>query len=206
MKVVTSEQMRRLEAAAEARGISSDQLMEQAGLAVAERCRALLGGDLKGDHVTVLVGPGNNGGDGLVVARHLNEWGARVHVFLCAKRKSPDPKLDPLVDLAVDITDLVATPDARPLARALWSSLLVVDALLGTGRLRPLEGAMRVGVEQLAKGKQSKPTLIVVALDLPSGLDADTGACDPATPQADVTITLGYPKVGLFNFPGAAKV
>ena len=206
MKIVTIEQMRALEAQTEARGTSTDQLMENAGLAVAEKAREIMGGSLRGDHVTVLVGPGNNGGDGLVAARHLNDWGARLHVCLCAPRKEGDPRLEALRDYAVDVFELPEGGDSGPLSRALAASRLAIDALLGTGRARAIGGSIRVALEMLHRAKKSRPRFLVLALDVPSGLDADTGASDVATPNADVTVTLGYPKVGLFNFPGAGKV
>ncbi len=77
MKVVTSAQMVALEQASERRGVSTDTLMENAGLAVAQAARRLLGG-IAAVPVLTLVGPGNNGADGLVTARHLQRWGARV--------------------------------------------------------------------------------------------------------------------------------
>jgi len=205
VKVVTVQQMHALEAECERGGVSTDRLMENAGLAVAEQARKLVGA-LKGEHIAVLAGPGNNGGDGLVAARHLNDWGARAHVFLCAPRKEGDPKLEQLRDLAVDIVELQGAGELQTLERALGSSALVIDAVLGTGRSRPLEGSIRAALELLQAAKRSRPSLQVLALDTPSGLDADTGACDPATPYADVTVTLGFPKVGLFNFPGAGRV
>ena len=204
MKIVTVEQMRALEAQAEARGISTDRLMENAGLAVAEKARQLVG-NLRGEHIAMLVGPGNNGGDGLVAARYLNDWGARVHVYLCARRQEGDPKLELLLERAMDIVELSEGGDGRPLAQVLASCRLAVDALLGTGRSRPIGGALRTALELLHEAKRARPGFPVLALDVPSGLDADTGACDVATPSADVTVTLGYPKVGLFGFPGAGK-
>ena len=206
MKIVTADQMRMLEHETEERGTSMDQLMENAGLAVARTARQMLGPSPKGEHVTVLVGPGNNGGDGLVAARHLNDWGARAHVVLCAPRKSEDPKLELLRDFAVDVVQLTDDGDEGHLDRALASSNLVIDAVLGTGKSRPITGTVRSALEQLRSSRKRRPGLPVLALDIPTGLDADTGAIDSATPAADVTVTLGFPKVGLFIFPGAGKV
>ena len=94
-KVVSAAQMRRIEDLSEESGVSKDALMENAGLEVARAVRRRIG-HLPGVRVVVLVGPGNNGGDGLVVARHLHRWGARVLAYLCGRRPSPDPKLDSL--------------------------------------------------------------------------------------------------------------
>jgi NAD(P)H-hydrate epimerase len=83
---------------------------------------------------------------------------------------------------------------------------MVIDAFFGTGRLRPLQGAVRGVLQQVRVLKEDKPSLLIIALDLPSGLDADTGAIDPACLPADITVTLGFPKVGLLSFPGAEMV
>ena len=202
MKIVTSEQMRRIEERSEEAGVSTDTLMENAGLAVARRIRHHLG-RTAGIPVLVLVGPGNNGGDGLVAARHLHSWGARTLIYLCTDRPSDDPKLGAARNVGVPIVR--ASDDAR-LAQfweALASADMVVDSVLGTGRSRPIEGGLQAVFEELSGARSSRPDLRIVAMDLPSGLDPDTGAVDPLCPPADLTVTLGNPKAGLFQFPGA---
>jgi ADP-dependent NAD(P)H-hydrate dehydratase / NAD(P)H-hydrate epimerase len=92
MKVVTSAQMASLEQASERRGVSTDTLMENAGLAVARAARECLA-SVAGARVLVLVGPGNNGADGLVAARHLQRWGAQVTAYVVSRRPDPDPKM-----------------------------------------------------------------------------------------------------------------
>ena len=92
MKIVTAAQMRAIEARSEESGVSTDNLVENAGLAVARIARHMVG-PLDGVRIVVLVGPGNNGGDGLVTARHLQRWGARTKAYLCRDRNSDDPKL-----------------------------------------------------------------------------------------------------------------
>ena len=205
MRVVTVDEMRRIEAESEARGVSTAQLMENAGLAVAEQARDALG-DLKSEHVVVLVGPGNNGGDGLVAARHLDDWGARVHVYVCGERPTDDPHLETLRDRVADVRELRGDAPSAELRRALDNAAMVVDAMLGTGRSRPLQGPIAAACGALAEAKGTRRGPFVLALDVPTGLDADTGAVDPATPAADATVALGYPKVGLFLFPGAERV
>ena len=205
MKVVTVDEMRRIEVESEARGVSTSQLMENAGLAVAEQARDALG-DLKSEHVVVLVGPGNNGSDGLVAARNLDDWGARVHVYVCGERPADDPHLETLRDRAADVRDVRVETRPADLRRALDTAAMVIDAMLGTGRSRPLRGPIAAACAALAEAKTERRGLFVLALDVPTGLDADTGAIDPATPAADATVALGYPKVGLFLFPGAERV
>ena len=206
MKIVTVEEMRRLEEACAAQsGISTDTLMENAGLAVAHRTRELVS-DLTGTAVLVLVGPGNNGGDGLVAARHLQSWGARVTAYLVAQRRSPDTKLVLAEDRGVMVERAWEDAHLERLGQRFAGARAVIDAVLGTGRARTLEGAIRDVMFKTAEARQRRHDLLLIALDLPTGLDADTGQADPATPTADVTLALGYPKVGHLRFPGAERV
>ncbi len=197
MKIVTSDQMRRIEDRSEEAGVSKDTLMENAGLAIARRVRHHVG-YLVGTPILILVGPGNNGGDGLVVARHLHAWGARVTVYLCRDRPSPDSKMELVEKLGLSI--VVASQDKRlaKLKELLALADAVVDSVLGTGAARPLEGVMRdifLALNSSLAGGRMK----LIAVDMPTGLNADTGQVDPACPRADVTVALGYPKVGHFQ-------
>src|SRR4030042_4414586 len=92
MKIVTAEQMRQIDRECADLGIAVGTLMENAGKAVAGEVKSALR-DPKDQHVLCLTGGGNNGGDGLVAARHLHDWGARVSVYLCAPRPDDDPNL-----------------------------------------------------------------------------------------------------------------
>ena len=205
MKIVTSEQIGRIEARSQQAGVSVDMLMERAGLAVAQRVRHHLG-HLADVPVAVLVGPGNNGGDGLVAARHLHDWGARVTVYVCLDRRGPDPNLDIVRERGISIARAAEDDGLALLRESLESAHVVVDAILGTGRARPIEGVLKEVLLALRTARLQRPRLRIVALDLPSGLNADTGAVDPACLAADITATLGYPKVGLFTLPGADMV
>ena len=201
-KVVTSVQMREVEARSEKAGVSTSTLMENAGLAVAQRVRHHLG-PLVGVPIVVLVGPGNNGGDGLVAARRLHGWGASVLVYVCRDRREADPQLASTVDLDLTILHRSRDQDCHALRAVLESAHLVVDAVFGAGRIRPISGEIGEVFLALAEVRAARPELRLLAVDVPSGLDADTGAVDPATVPADVTVTLGCPKMGLFAFPGA---
>ena len=205
MKIVTASQMAELEMASERRGVSTDNLMEQAGLAVARTARTLQGG-VAGKRVLVLVGPGNNGADGLVAARHLRRWGAEVTAYLLANRPGEDPKMDLARSYDVHVLRFQDDPGFPSFDRNLAGASLVIDAVLGTGRRRPLEGPIRDVMLRVGtcRSRTNRPNLL--ALDLPTGLDSDTGAVDPACPQMDVTVALGRPKLGLLTFPGAAHV
>lgn len=191
-----------IEQASERAGVSTDTLMENAGLAVAQAARDELGG-AAGKRVVVLVGPGNNGADGLVAARHLRRWGAEVVCCLLTRRPEHDPKLDLATQYGVGI---VSSPGIETLRRLVRGSRLVIDAVLGTGRQRPLSGHVGDAMQLLQQSHFLSQPPLLLALDLPTGLDPDTGKVDPSCPQFDLTLALGYPKVGLLTFPGAERV
>ncbi len=206
MKIVTAAQMAALERAAQRRGVSADALMEQAGLAVAQAARRELG-PVAGARIVVLAGPGNNGADGLVAARHLSLWGAQVTACMVARRPDPDPKQALARRFGVIVQWIADDPGLAGLDQLLGPGCrLVIDAVLGTGRSRPLEGAVREVMTRLEARRAGPRRPLVLALDLPTGLNADTGQVDPACPAADLTVTLGRPKAGLLAFPGAAQV
>ena len=202
MKIVTSEQMRVLEQRSESAGVSTDTLMENAGLAVARSVRRHLG-RVVGTQVVVLAGRGNNGGDGLVVARRLRSWGGRVTVYLTGPRPPDDLKLAPVILQGTAVVYLESDDGLDRLRGSLETADMVVDAVLGTGRSRPIDGLLEETLRDVAAARARRPGLRIMALDLPTGLDADTGAVDPACLPADVTVTLGRPKTGLYRFPGA---
>ena len=193
--------MASIEQASERVGVSTDTLMENAGLAVAQAARDELGGAAS-QRVVVLVGPGNNGADGLVAARHLRRWGAEVVCCLLTPRPEHDPKLDSALEYGVET---VSGPDIETLRRLVRRSRLVIDAVLGTGRSRPLSGPVGDAMLQLQQTRESPGPPKLLALDLPTGLNPDTGEADPACPQFDLTLSLGYPKAGLLRFPGAER-
>lgn len=202
MKIVTAQQMREIEDRAEASGVSKATLMENAGLAVADYIRGQVK-NLVGMTVVVLVGPGNNGGDGLVAARHLDAWGARVTICLCRDNPEHGGKVDYLRGKRVTVIRLDDDDGLAQLREALQLAQIVVDAVLGTGRSRPITGPTGGALDLLRESRHANGSPRLAALDVPTGLDADTGAVDPKTVQSDVTLTLGNPKVGLYRFPGA---
>ena len=205
MKVVTAAQMAAIEQASERFGTTTDTLMENAGLAVARAVRRWIGG-IAGVRVLVLVGPGNNGADGLVAARHLQRWGGRVDAYLVTGRPSVDPKMDLARTYGVEVIHSSDDPDLNRLEQLLGRSSVIVDAVLGTGQARPLEGMVRAVMLRVSEHRSARQAPPLLALDLPTGLNADTGEVDPACPAADLTIALGFPKAGLLAFPGAGRV
>lgn len=204
MKLVTSAQMRELEAAAIGAGTSEAALMEEAGLAVAQESWMLLG-TLEGRTILVLAGPGNNGGDGLVAARHLYDWGAEVVVYLPRGHREPS-RLEELRTRDIPIIDAASDdPAGTALRDRLAAADLVIDALLGIGQRLPLDPAdpIATALQALAGARRSYQPPKLVAVDVPTGLDADSGAVDPLAVPPDMTVTFGLPKVGMYQAPGS---
>ena len=204
MKIVTAEQMKRIDQECSRQGTPTSVLMENAGKAVAEETRNLLG-RLENHHILCLIGGGNNGGDGLVAARYLKEWGAKVSVYLCSERPADDENLKLIRDKNITCVESENDNNLEQFDSLVESATCVIDGLLGTGKMRPLTGVFQQVLEKVNKAKELR-SLSIIAIDLPSGMDADTGAIDDACPSADVTVTLAFPKPGLFNFPGAGRV
>jgi NAD(P)H-hydrate epimerase len=201
MIVVTAEEMRQLDRRTiEEFHVPARVLMENAGLRVVEEIEKAWG-PVNGKTVTVAAGKGNNGGDGLVVARHLRERSARVHVFLLA----------PPEQLAGETRANLERYQRQPgqvfvvkdeklddLTRALSQSDLIVDALFGTGLSSPVTGSAAGVIAAInASGKP------VVAVDLPSGIHTDTGQVMGIAVKATVTVTFALPKRGLLLYPGS---
>jgi len=206
MKLVTTAEMRALEAAAVAAGIPERQLMEEAGLAVAQEAWMMLG-TLEGRRILVLVGPGNNGGDGIVAARHLLDWGADVMLYLPRERRD----MSLIEDLAPREFVLVTAdldPDMERLTSAADTADLVIDAMLGIGQKRPLEPdeAITQVLIRLKRARAGYTPPKLIAVDVPTGVSADSGEVDPASVEPDMTITFGLPKVGMYQAPASGFV
>ncbi|MFN8496294.1 MAG: NAD(P)H-hydrate dehydratase [Anaerolineae bacterium] len=198
MKLVTAEEMRRIEAAAETEGTPSAILMERAGAAVAE---AILSDySLARGAILVLVGPGNNGGDGLVAATRLRGVGADVTAYVW-RHRADDPVYADAIAANVPIVRAEDDADDARLIDLAREAAVIVDALLGTGVTRPITDELADILARVRENRQAEAS--VVAVDLPSGVNSDTGAADPATLSADLTVTFGFAKRGLYQYPGA---
>jgi len=202
MRVATSDEMRAIDREAIERvGVPSLCLMENAGRAVAEQVVRLLGGSVKGRRIAVVCGRGNNGGDGMVAARFLHNWGAEVLVFLAGRegdlREEPATHWRALKGMGVATREVSEEGETPEVEAALRACDLAIDALLGTGATGEIKGlyAKLVGAINLSPK--------VVAVDLPTGVHADTGGLMGPCVKADVTVTFGLPKVGHLVFPGA---
>lgn len=203
MKILNTNQMRQVESDCANLGLSPEKLMANAGQAFAEATQRLLG-DVTQQHILMLIGPGNNGGDGLVAARHLHDWGAQVSLLILGARDG-DPNFTPLKQREIDCIALDNGAAIGDLAERLQVMTAVVDAFFGIGTVRPFNGIIRNILDMVSEARQRKASLPIIALDLPSGLNADTGSVDPATLYADYTVTLGCPKTGLLKPPGVER-
>jgi NAD(P)H-hydrate epimerase len=169
------------------------QMMENAGRCLAVHTRAWLGGQLTGRHVIVLAGSGGNGGGGLVAARRLIIWGATAEVVLGQPesefRGVPAHQLEILRSMGVPVWAADQfSPDELTRADA------ILDALVGYS----LEGPPREPVASLIRAT-NRANVPVIALDVPSGLDGDSGQAFDPTIKAATTLTLALPKVGLIQ-------
>lgn len=159
----------------------------------------------QGSRVTILCGRGNNGGDGTVMARYLHGAGMRVTVLVLSDpaKITGDARINLEVIRRLDLEILEVPGPAEWAGRRdlLRRSDTLVDAILGTGLKAEVKGFYRQVIEEV--NGLGKP---VLAVDIPSGLSADTGQVMGAAVRADLTVTFGYPKVGQLVFPGAALV
>src|SRR6478672_4778217 len=170
--ILTAEAMRSAEQAAIDGGTSVEQLMERAGEALADAVYRFAGRT----PALVLCGPGNNGGDGYVAARHLAGRGVKVRVVALA-----DPKSD-----AAKSARSRWQGEVETLSDATLGAPLVIDALFGTGLKRGLEDVVMQRLSRLCE-----TALVRVACDLPSGVDTDSGAELSGVPRFDMTVTFG---------------
>ena len=213
MKAVTAKQMRLIDRRAiEEFGVPSLTLMENAGRGLFRVVRDALGGMAR-KRIAVFCGKGNNGGDGLVVARLAAQAGACVRVLLAARKQ--EVRGDAAVNLqraescglrAFEVPEL-DSPSGLPahIARQLNESDAAVDALLGTGISGPPAPPMPALIACIERIR-SRGNAPVISVDVPSGIDADTGRVPGPAVRADHTVTMGLPKLGLLLYPAAGLV
>ena len=199
MKFCTAAEMRRLdEKTIKECGLPGVVLMENAGRGAARLTREHFG-DLAGKNVTVVCGRGNNGGDGFVMGRIFHGWGAAVRFFLLSTRDrvGGDARVNLDVALKMGLECVEIQTEAHLDGFDLSGQDLVVDAILGTGLSSEVRGLYRDVIDRI-----NSSGLPVVSVDIPSGLDADTGRVLGAAVRADLTATFGLPKAGLLLWPG----
>ncbi|HKP57129.1 MAG TPA: NAD(P)H-hydrate epimerase, partial [Polyangiales bacterium] len=199
--LLTRVEARQLDAdASERLGLPSVILMENAGRGAFEALCAEWGARL--ERVAIVGGIGQNGGDAWVVARHLHNIGRQPHCVLVGDRSKVRGdaaiNLRALEQLGVRVPEVTADPERSPLMAALSDATLIVDGLFGTGLDRPIGGLYARVIELLNAAAAPR-----VALDIPSGVDADGGAVLGCAIEADHTITFAAHKRGLHQHPGA---
>ncbi|UCE82724.1 MAG: NAD(P)H-hydrate dehydratase [Deltaproteobacteria bacterium] len=205
MRAVTGEEMAGMDRIAiEVLGIPGVVLMENAGRGATEVMWRYFP-DMGGKRVAVLAGGGNNGGDGFVIARHL--WQQRVNVVVYCLKKlgsyqgDARSNLEIIQKLDLVVEEVTESAGIKKLRRKLADADLIVDSILGTGLNAPVRGFYRKVIDLV--NQLGRP---VVAVDLPSGLNASSGQPLGTCIQATVTATLGLPKVGLLVTPGCSFV
>jgi len=214
MKVVTAEEMREIDRKTIVSGVPSIELMENAGRAVVRVIKSRFA-PLRGKRISIFCGKGNNGGDGLVVARLLAREKARIKIFLLTKEK--ELKKDPKINLERVLKEpassvgppmrwikVIETDTSRKLEKfeqEVKKSALIVDAILGTG----IKGTPK-GLEAKAIRFINTLKRPIVSVDIPSGVEGSTGRVSGEAIKADLTITFGLPKIGLVVYPGAEYV
>ncbi|MBI3270866.1 MAG: NAD(P)H-hydrate epimerase [Planctomycetes bacterium] len=207
---LTRRQMTAVDKLATARlGMPSLLLMENAGRGIADVVRAIAGaGPGRPPLILVVCGHGNNGGDGYVVARRLLLHGDSVRVLVVGREDEIRGRGDAGVNLEIaarigvpiEFTDRM---DRRDVEARIASAWFLVDALFGTGLSRPVEGMAKDVIGWMNQRGRSVP---IVAVDIPSGLDCDTGEVLGDAVRAVVTVTVAAPKTGFFRGEGPRLV
>lgn len=197
MKVASVSEMRKMdESAVKKYGIDEILLMENAGNAVFYAIEKEIG--IKGNKFLVLSGSGNNGGDGMVVARKLCSNGADVKFLLLTEEQ----KLKGITKKNFQILKKIGIsikkkPTQKEIAKRLKDSDIVIDAMLGTGLSGEVRGIYRKTIELVNKSGKK-----VISVDIPSGINGNTGEVMGNAVKSDITVTFGLPKVGNINHPG----
>jgi NAD(P)H-hydrate epimerase len=202
---VSAEQMAEVDRlATDVYGITLLQMMEQAGSHLASVAALEAGEDLRERSILVAVGPGNNGGGGLAAARHLANRGARVRVVLArpARRLSEAARhqLATLLEMGISCCMAVYDISDAEINEELGRADIVIDAVLGyRGRGAPHDEVAAL-LDRIRAAEDR-----ILSLDLPSGMDPDTGIGAPGAIRSRATMTLALPKVGLLSDEGRAR-
>ena len=204
MKLVTPRQMSQIDRnAIEKLGIPGAVLMENAALAVVSEVKSLLN-ESGIQRVVVIAGKGNNGGDGFAIARHLFNGGVRTEVFIIAPKAeiSGDAgiNLNIIEKIGVSIKEITEQEGTAAIQRALECPCVIVDAIYGTGLKGEVTGLVRDVINEV--NKSCNP---VVSVDIPSGVNGETGEINGVCIDATRTVTFGFPKLGLIISPGCEK-
>ncbi|MCE5286433.1 MAG: NAD(P)H-hydrate dehydratase [Pelosinus sp.] len=204
MKAALTKEIRSVDKQAiEEFGIPGVVLMENAGTAVVRQMEKNLG-TLQDKRVCIFAGKGNNGGDGYVIARHLYNKGVKVKVFLLGHKSdvAGDAKinLDILHSIGLDVIEVLESRDWDKVKIGTTFADYLIDALLGTGYKGELSDNMLEAVSIINHSGK-----VVIAVDVPSGVNADNGQVVSSAVLADYTVTFSVQKPGLLFYPGAQQ-
>ena len=205
-KLVTSEEMRLLEDRASQQGIDNAILMDTAGLEIALAVSREIG-FLRQIPILILVGPGNNGLDGLIAGRHLSSFGAKVTAILLSERIPTDTIMTKVDQSGVRILSLSSRNGDESLdllGDEIKKSIVIVDAIFGIGMNRPIVGYLSKVLASVNKKKRKNS--LIFAVDSPTGLFIDSGGIDKSFLAPDVTLALGFLKIGHVTQPGASRI
>ena len=204
MKIVNTNEMKGIELKCLEYNISTDTLMENAGLATAEICNSIMlqSKATKPINILILAGSGNNGGDAIVAGRLLSEQGHKVTIYNCSRSGQIHDKASTLPD-----TSIIIQPKSDQkldlLASLMSKATLVLDGIIGTGINGQISGRLKLILEMLKARQENHPKLTVIAIDVPTGVNTNTGQAQESGITADVTIALGYPKLAHYTMPAA---
>lgn len=189
--VLSASEMKKCdETASKEYGIAPLVLMERAAL---ECARFIISRYGKDAYVGIMAGSGNNGGDGIAIARILQEEGVRAEINMIGEAK----KMTPETRQQLETAQKLQIPIYYGVEHTLYD--VIVDAIFGIGLTRNIEGKFMKAVEAV-----NMSTAKVVAVDIPSGVHTDDGSIMGCAVKADVTITFAYRKIGLMLYPGAS--
>ena len=205
MKLLTASEMKAIEKEAiESYGIPSIVLMEHAGKSLAEKCFKILDENCRFKKVVVFSGKGNNGGDGFVCARHLINKGIEVKVILMSDSQelkgNAKINFDILQKMNVEIFSALSEDSLHMIKLHLTDADIIIDAIYGTGFKGKAAGIVGKTIEMLSDCDGR-----IISVDLPSGIEADTGRINGPCVKADYTLTFGLPKIGLYLEPGSSN-
>jgi NAD(P)H-hydrate epimerase len=201
MKICSVEQIKQFEKNAVSHGLSTLQMMENAGKGIADHIIKFSGDEKNNIVIIGLVGPGNNGGDVLVALKHLVEKGFKTVAFCYSRENEKDEQTRGYIESGGTALPAEKTVFKKLLDGTDNNKILILDGLLGTGFHLPIKDDLK-GFLNFVKAKIAIKDVEIFAIDCPSGVECNSGEMDDATLKADVTICMAAVKEGLLKFPG----
>ncbi|MFQ5560611.1 MAG: NAD(P)H-hydrate epimerase [Nitrospinota bacterium] len=199
MRILTADQIRE----AENLGILGIILMENAAIQTVESLKTVFP-NLSKRRVGIVAGKGNNGGDGFAVSRHLTNLGTRTAVYLLTAKEdlSGDARtnLDIALKMRIPVHEIPDIPELLKLTREIRHQDIIIDAILGTGTNKPVKGFFSEVISFL-----NDTNSFMLSIDIPSGLQADSGSIPGNHIKADMTVALQSPKICHYQYPAAAS-